>query len=279
MIKEFDIGIIKNASSIEADQIEIGEGFEIGNNVRIKVRGKFKIGNYGHFGNDVRIEGEEVIIGDYFYHLTPNLRIGGGGSQFPDAKLVVGDRCVFHNNYINTCSGVYIGDDVGLSPDVDIITHGFWNSALEGYPYSYEPVIIGSGVIVGQRSFINVGAVIADNIVVGANSTVVGYLDTPKSIYAGCPAKFVKVIPEKGITEKEELTGFIIDKFISMCEYMRDFTPQIWWEYPLIRIGKVEIDLENKTLKGEEDNLSDMFRDYLRRYGIKIYTPRGFKSL
>lgn len=138
-------------SFIEATNIHIGQKFEIGTNVHIHVRGTFYIGDYSRFGNDVDIQGEEVIIGDHFFHLTSGLRIGGGGSQFPDAKLKVGDRCVFHNNYINICKPVIIGDDVGLSPDVDIITHGFWNSVLEGYPVNYKSVEIGNGVIVGQR--------------------------------------------------------------------------------------------------------------------------------
>jgi acetyltransferase-like isoleucine patch superfamily enzyme len=260
-------------SIINADEIIIGNNFKIGNNVNITVRGKFIIGDNSTFGDDVHIKGEEVIIGDYFFHLTPNLRIGGGGSQFSDAKLKVGDRCVFHNNYINICKQVIIGNDVGLSPDVDIITHGFWNSVLEGYPIGYDSVKIGNGVIVGQRSFINVGAVINDNIVIGANSTVVGNLNKAKSVYAGSPAKFIRQIEELDEETKLNIFNDIMGKFKSLTKC------SIRYGYPLVYLNGSIINVETKEITGEENIVTDMFRDHLRRFGIKIYTPRGFKSV
>ena len=64
--------------------------------------------------------------------------IGGGGSNFPYAKLHIGDRMVCHTGHINLASPVTIGNDVGLSHDVDLITHGFWYSILDGYPRNID---------------------------------------------------------------------------------------------------------------------------------------------
>ena len=38
-------------------------------------------------------------------------------------------------------------------------------------------------------------------------------------------------------------------------------------------------DIENKTISGYEDTISEDMRDYLRRRGIKIFTGKNFKSI
>lgn len=262
-----------NNSFIEATSIEIGSNFKIGSNVKIKVRNNFKIGSNCVFNNDVNINAYDVFIGDYFFHLTPGLNIGGGGSQFPEAIIKIGDRCVLHNNYINLAHNIIIGNDVGISPDVDILTHGFWNSALEGYPYAYKPVKINDGVILGQRSFILMGVEIETNCVIGANSTVTKSLLRANSVYAGNPARFIRRILPISTEQKISISNEIMNRYKSLTNI------SFIYEYPLIKINEATINLENKTISGLEDDDTDRFRDFIRRYGIKIYTPRGFKSL
>ena len=263
-----------NNSFIEADFIDLGRDFQIGSNVKIKVRGKFVIGDFGRFGNNVTINAEEVVIGKHFYHYTDGLNIGGGGSQFPEAILKVGDRCVFHNNYINLARQVTIGNDVGLSPDVDIITHGFWNSVLEGYPTKYAGVVIYDGVIVGQRSMILPGASIADYVVIGAQSTVSGVLYIPKSVYAGNPAKFIRALKELTIEEKEKQFTDIMNRYIALSSKTYFVA-----NYPCIFVGDAVINVEKQEITGTETEETDQLRDFLRRYGIRIYTERSFKSI
>lgn len=264
-----------NGSRISAETIEIGKDFKIGANVKIEVRNTFRIGDFGRFGDNVEIVAESVKIGKHFFHYTPGLRVGGGGSQFFEANLIIGDRCVVHNNYINLARWVKLGNDVGLSPDVDIITHGFWQSVLEGYPTSYKPVEICDGVIVGQRSFILPGAFIAKNVVIGANSTVSGYLSESDTIYAGSPAKFIRKIVPPNAEEKKAIARDIVYKFCSIVEPRSDLD----YEYPIIGYRGCTINLETQEIFGEEDIDTDKLRDFLRRYGIRIYTERPFVSL
>ena len=40
---------------------------------------------------------------------------------------------------------------------------------------------------------------------------------------------------------------------------------------------ELEINTANFSYKGEHDLITDAFRDFARRYGIRIYAPRGFK--
>jgi len=54
---------------------------------------------------------------------------------------------------------------------------------------------------------------------------------------------------------------------------------KITLDYPYVQINKAIINLEEETIEGQEDTDTDKLRDWLRRYGIKIYTSRGFKSL
>lgn len=262
-----------NNSFIEAEYIHLGRNFQIGNNVQIKVRGKFVVGSFGRFGNNVTINAEEVSIGRHFYHYTDGLNIGGGGSQFPEATLSIGDRCVFHNNHINLARAIVIGNDVGLSPDVDIITHGFWNSVLDGYPTTYKGVLISDGVIVGQRSMILPEVTIGPYIVIGANSTVSRSLFNFNSVYAGNPAKFIRAIMPLSFEEKRNKLTEILERYNSLTS-----VPAVW-DYPVINTEDATINVETKEIIGIETETTDKLRDFLRRYGIRIYTERPFLSL
>lgn len=264
-----------NGSEIHASHIQVGRNFSVGKNVQIDVRGSFVVGDFSRFGDDVEISAEEVDIGDHFFHHTPGLRIGGGGSHSEYANFFVGDRCVLHNNYINLARGVHIGDDVGICPGVEVLTHGFWNSIVEGFPVAYGEVHIGSGVLVGQRSFLLPGVIIAENVVVGANSTVTKNLARKRAVYAGSPAKFIRTIKEPILSEKKFRLEHVIRGYTNdpnqafICDTIRVTYPEIFF-------GKACINVEEKTLVGEEDQQTDDFRDYLRRWGIKIYTERPF---
>lgn len=267
-------------SVIKADKIELGENFVMGDNCNIDVRGTFRVGKCCRFGNNVTIHAEEVTIGDHFFHYEPGLNVGGGGSQFPTAIWRVGDRCVVHNNKINLARPVYIGNDVGLSPDVDIITHGFWQSPLEGYPYNYGSVDIRNGVIVGQRTMILMNIIILEDIVIGAQSVVTKDLLEPKSIYAGNPAKFIRTIEPMNVEQRIVFMNDLAAAFQYLSDHAKytDNYP-IKYDYPFIEIDQAKIDVEKRTIEGRETLASDQLRDFLRRYGIRIYTDRPFVSL
>lgn len=255
---------------IRANKIELGKEVVLGSNVQIKVKETFRLGDYGNLGHDVNIRAHSVDIGPHFFHMEPGLKIGGGGSSFPDAILKVGARCVFHNNYINLARPITIGDDVGLSPGSELLTHGFWWSVLEGYPQLYSGITIGNNVHIGQRSMVLQGVQIANNTVVGANSTVTKSLLEEKVIYAGTPARFIKKIVEPLHEEKIKIVQDILNyyKFIGG-------PPITDYCYPWITIDDAMINVERMFLSGKESINSDKLRDLLRRYGIRIYSETG----
>ena len=264
---------------IEANDLYIGENVSFGEDINIKVFGKFHLGDYSYLGNYIRMEGENIVIGKHFYYCPLDnlgLVVGGGGVNSPNSNLTVGDRCVFHNGLINICEPVTVGDDVGLSNHVDIITHGFWGSVLQGYTEQFNGVTIGNNVIIGWKSSIMPGVKIADNTVIGSNSNVIKSLSTPRSVYAGNPAKFIKTLESPNRETQLVMLDSIISEFKDVLLYYDLQKPNIQTNYPNVTINNFEINVETFTYEGEEEIVTDAFRDFLRKKGIRIYTNRGF---
>ena len=261
--------------NIKAKNIRIGNNVSFGKDIKIDVKGVFQIGDYSRLGNSCEILGNNVVIGSHLFN-SSGLRIGGGGRDNPTADFTIGDRCTIHNNFLNVCEPIVIGDDVGLSPETSILTHGYWMSVLEGYPASFSGVRIGSGTIVGYRSVIMMGVVIAENCVVGAQSVVSKSLSEP-GIYAGSPARFIKsIIPlsteEKIIKAKEILTAY---RPIAKSRGI-ELTGKLRLDYPVVRFNGLDINIETFEYAGVEDSETDDLRDFLRKWGIRIYSDRGF---
>ena len=271
--------ILEKNVYIEAGELVLGDNLKLGNDIDIRVRGKFQIGANSIIGNRFKANAEEIIIGDYFFNVPTDSRgmfIGGGAAGFPNAKLKIGDRMVCHTGHINLACPVAIGDDVGLSHDVDIITHGFWASVLEGYPRLFAGVTIGNNVIVGWKTVIMSGVNITNNVVIGAQATVTKSLTTPKGVYVGAPAKLVKMIEEPSLEEKYTIFAKIEKDFRELISYYQvdNFTFEL--DFPFIKVNNLTIDTEKITYTGEHDTVSDAFRDFLRRYGIRLFAPQGF---
>lgn len=262
---------------IVAKEIRVGKDVSFGSNVKIKLNGVFSIGDFSRLGNDTEILGHNVTIGSHLFH-SSGLRVGGGGRENHTANLTIGDRCTIHNNFINVCEPILIGDDVGLSTEVAILTHGYWLSVLEGFPASFVGVKIGSGVIIGYRSLIMMGAVIPEKTVIGAQSVVTKTLEK-KGIYAGSPARFIKDIKPLTYDQKIAEISRIIEDYKSKSVYRGVNTSQnLTLDYPLLTFKDFTFNVETFEHSGAEDEDTDDFRDYIRKWGIRIYTDRGFKS-
>ncbi|MDD3281832.1 MAG: acyltransferase [Bacteroidales bacterium] len=261
---------------IVANKINIGRNVQFGNNIDVSIKGDFELNDFSRLGHDTQIRGNNIKFGKHLFN-TSGLRIGGGGRQHPNANFELGDRCTIHNNFINVCEPVIIGNDVGLSPDTSILTHGYWMSVLEGYPATFSGVTIGDGVIVGYKSLLMMGVSITDNVVIGANSTVTKSLQK-KGIYAGTPARFIKEITSLSYEERViKLNEIIETHYMPIAKY-HGINPNIKIEYPLIELNDFRFNVETFEYWGTEDEETDDLRDYIRKWGIRIYTERPFTS-
>lgn len=266
---------LKKNIRIEAGSIEIDENATFGRNISVSVKGIFSIGGYSHLGNDVHIRGNNIKIGKHLFN-SSGLRIGGGGRQHPNANFSIGDRCTIHNNFINVCEPVEIGDDVGLSPDTSFLTHGYWLSVFDGFPASFSGIKIGNGVIIGYRSLVMMGVEITAGSVIGAQSVVTKSI-SKQGVYAGSPAKFIKEIIPLTIDQRKEKLNEIIGNYLPIAEY-HGISSKISVNYPNVRFNNFTINTETFEFSGEEDAETDDFRDYIRKWGIRIYTGRPFVS-
>jgi len=260
---------------IEAKNINIGSNVLFGKNVFIKVLGEFQIDDYSKIGNNSVIMGNNIKIGKWFYN-SDKLRIGGGGRFNPEANFSCGDRAVILNSFINVCEPVIIGDDFNMSEESTILTHGYSLSVLEGYPASFEAVKIGNSVEIGYRSLVLMGIEIVDKCVIGAQSTVTKSL-TKSGIYVGSPARYIKPLVPLNYEQRIEKINQILDEYKKIALF-HNVNSNIIFDYPLIIIGEFKLNVENNTYEGKENEDTDDLRDYLRKWGIRIYTTRPFKS-
>lgn len=261
---------------IMANSIDIGAGVTFGNNIDICIRGHFEIGDYSRLGNNTHIRGNNITFGKHLFN-SSGLNIGGGGRQYPNANFSIGDRCTIHNNFINVCEPIEIGDDVGLSTEVSILTHGYWLSVLEGNPATFKGVKIGNKVIVGYRSLIMMGVNICDDVVIGAQSTVTKSVNK-SGIYAGAPIRLLsQKVPIEGEMARQQKVEEIITSYTPIALY-HGIKPEIRLEYPIVYIREFAFNVETFESWGEEDEETDDFRDYIRKFGLRIYTKRPFES-
>jgi acetyltransferase-like isoleucine patch superfamily enzyme len=261
-------------SIIEADNIIIGKNVSFGKDINIRVRGEFSIGDDSRVGDRFTAVGENIRIGKHFYNGPTDSRgmvIGGGSANFPFADLTIGDRCTCHTGHINLSRPVVIGNDVGLSHDVDIITHGFWASILEGYPYAFDGVTLGNNVIVGWKTVIMTGVTIANDVVIGAHSTVVKNLSTSRAIYAGSPAKFIREITMPSEEKQIELLNMVGEEFKKLISFYKQQPTQLEINFPYIKLNDMVFNAKTLTCEGEHDVITDAFRDFSRRYGLRFY--------
>lgn len=265
----------KNVKII-ANKINIGKNVQFGKNIDISIKGNFEIGDFSRLGDNTNIRGNNIKFGKHLFN-SSGLKIGGGGRLHPNANFELGDRCTIHNNFINVCEPVIIGNDVGLSPDTSILTHGYWLSVLEGFPTSFSGVKIGNGVIVGYRSLIMMGVSITDNVVIGAKSNVTKSIHN-KGIYAGNPARFIKeILPLTYENKIIKIQKIINEHYLPIAIY-HGLKPQIKIEYPFIELNNFRFNVETFEYSGTEDEETDDLRDYIRKWGIRIYTERPFTS-
>lgn len=268
-----------NNIDIWANEVRIGKGVTFGKNIDIVCKGIFEIGDYSHLGDNCHMRGRNIIIGKHLFN-SGGMKVGGGGRMNPTSTLTIGDRNTSHKCFINIDQSVLIGDDVGFSPEVKILTHGAWQSPLDGFPTNYGSVEIGDNTWLGYGVIVQAGVRIGRNCIVGSCSLVTRDIGagTKGAIYGGIPSKFIKEIQQPLLEEKIYIVQEIIDGYKTIALYHSVDVRRMEYNFPFIKFNDCIIDINSLTLIGYEDNYTDDFRDYLRRNGIKIYTERPFKS-
>ena len=155
---------------------------------------------------------------------------------------------------------------------------------MQGFPADFGPVTIGNNVWLPARSIVLPNVKIGDNTVIGIGSTV------NKSIPSGClaagsPCKVIRenYYPKKlSSNEKLNIIDNIVTDYRRLAEYKSLVIDLEFTENVIILThsdGDTVYNLKERIMTGDINELSEDFRDYLRRRGIKIFTKNNFKSI
>ena len=133
-----------------------------------------------------------------------NMKLGADSSFYSNVILEIGENApltigknftISYGSIIVCNAGVQIGDYVMIGEYTSIrdTTHSSDKAELAfcRQPDISFPIILGNNVWIGRGCILLPGAVIGDNVIVGANSLVKGVLES-NSIYAGSPATKIK---------------------------------------------------------------------------------------
>jgi maltose O-acetyltransferase len=109
-------------------------------------------------------------------------------------RLTVGEECLISwGCYLDLEGDVTLGDRVGLSPQVSIITssHGTADSRNRVGPLQTRPIVIEDGAWLGVRCTIMPGVTVGEGAVVAAGAVVTR--DVPAhTVVGGVPAKVIR---------------------------------------------------------------------------------------
>lgn len=273
--------LLKDNVKINARRVEIGDNVTIGRNFICHVSQDLSFGRNTFLMRDISFTGVSVEIGrdNYF---RENVTIGGGGSTNEDSTVSIGDECLICENVlINNARSVKIGSHVGIGKEVDIWTHGGFMRALEGFPTVWAPVVIGNNVWIPSRTTVLAGVTIGDDVIIGNHSLV--NRDIPKGAFvAGVPVKVIKenAIPkELSETQKAEILSIIVMDYTNEIMGYKGISANISQDGLKVKFNEVVFDCESMEIVGELDDLSEDFRDHLRRNGIKFFTDSPFRSI
>lgn len=241
----------------------------------------FELGENCYIGPNCKITCKEFRAGDYLW-MPANVEIGRGGCNGPDSIVHIGHSVgIFEGTVINPSSRVTIGDCVGIGADCLLWTHGAWCNPLDGFPYSFAPVTIGSNVWLPARSIMLPGSSIGDNCVIGTGSIVTK--DIPSgSLAMGSPCKVIKKneYPKKlTMVEKNKILQDIANRWKAQLPHKGVSARAHVDEGTIVVNDRTVFNCLDYRIYGQQDQVTEDLRDFLRRHGIRIYNGQPFKSL
>lgn len=254
---------------------QIGENCQIHPTAVINVRSGY-LGAGSIVNEGARIEGALVEIGREAF-IDRFATIGGGSCFDPQAFLKAGDW--FHMGYgsqINTARGVTVGHELGCGIETKIFTHGAYiDSYLLGAPVQWEAVHIGDSVWL-PNAWINPGVTIGSNVIVAARSLVNKNIPSG-ALAGGVPCKVIKenYLPQtKSLEDRTVLISGIFEQALRRSTKPTD--AKIELEIENDRVVTVEgqmrcnFDLKGRLIAGHVTELNLLFKDQLRRNGIRF---------
>lgn len=144
--------------------------------------------------NSVTIRLRGALVKPFIKKCGKGFKLGSAVRLLNTDRLEIGDNVyIARGCWLNCYGGIYIGDEVVLSPYIVISTlvHGFKNGSTYGAPSDIGPVHIGRGSWLAAHVSVRAGVTIGSGVLVAANAAVVK--NVPDNvIIGGVPAKVIK---------------------------------------------------------------------------------------
>ncbi|WP_206305111.1 hypothetical protein [Streptomyces sp. B29(2018)] len=187
--------VIGPGCDLRSARLEVGVAAQVGAGSRWLVADEAVLG-----GGTVVDSGADVVcrqwsVGEGSY-LGQRLRIGAGASMEENSVVRIGHRCqIAPDVTVNPTEPVVIGNEVGISAEVAIFTHGYHagHPVRDGHRAAFAGVEIADGAWLGFRAVVLPGVRVGAGTVVAAAATVTRSL--PAGVLAaGVPAQVKRVL-------------------------------------------------------------------------------------
>ena len=279
-------------SVIVSSYIDIKDNAQIGEDVYVKTE-MFQLGKMSIIGDKAKIVTRKVIIGDVFFS-GDGILVGGGGAFGKDSGLKIGNNCLVSSKCIlNTGCPIIIGDEVGLSPNVQLFTHNHWQNILEGYKANFGPVII------EDKAYVTGNCMIVPNVKIGKGATVLANSLVTEDVDAfvavcGVPAKRLyriqhgmpleqkektikRILPD--LFEELQFKGFDANEVVFLREYDGSADQTLCSIIITFSTKKKNdnernnvaiFDLGDYKFSGKRTEMTDEVRNFFRKRGIRF---------
>ncbi|MFE4512690.1 hypothetical protein ACFRMQ_00625 [Kitasatospora sp. NPDC056783] len=180
-----DGAVVGPGCDLRSARLELGAGAQVGASGRWLAADLSRLGagSVVDAGSDVVCR--ELTVAQRTY-LGQRLRIGAGATMEERSVVRIGADCqIAPDVTLNCTEPVLIGDRVGISAEVAILTHGYHagHPVRDGHGAAFAGVEVEDGVWLGFRAVVLPGVRVGEGTIVAASATVTRSL--PAGVLAG----------------------------------------------------------------------------------------------
>lgn len=184
-----DGAVVGPGCDLRSARLELGAGAQVGTGGRWWVADSARLGAGSVVDAGADAVCRELTVGQGTF-VGQRLRIGAGATMEERSIVRIGDGCqIAPDVTLNCTEPVLIGNQVGISAEVAVFTHGYHagHPVRDGHGAAFAGVELADAVWLGFRSVVLPGVRVGEGTVVAASATVTRTL--PAGVLAaGVPA-------------------------------------------------------------------------------------------
>jgi acetyltransferase-like isoleucine patch superfamily enzyme len=283
-------------SVVAVDHLTLDEHATIARFAVVRAR-HLTMGRHALVKSFALVSAHTVVLGESV-HIAP-LAVIHATTALEKSRITIGDHSrIFPFCWIEPGEGIEIGNQVGIGGHGLIFTHGAWSDYLRGGPVGYGPVKIEDNVWLPWRVSILTGVTVGANSIIMSGSVVTRSIP-PNVIAGGSPAKVIKEGGAAGLDDESsrKRAREILDAFaewhteakktplrrkialddatgLGQGDLLFAVTQRVdpAAVQSLVARGVSIVDHSTLTFyRASGEAYLDDFREFIRRYGIRVY--------